>query len=132
MMRQNVAEAKPLLAQTEIPSYFNFSENQLNRLKYALLQLKKHSEAKQIMVFSIPTAEETIQFKKNEINPLGEELNVFCKAQEIPYLDLIVPTSKLSEAEIYSLFLACDGHWSKQGNSYAMQQIQTHFNYYQK
>jgi len=130
LLRQSVSTEDPLITNNEVPTYFNFTEEQLNRLKYALIQLKKLAKNRKVMIFTIPTASEIITFKEQGKNPLAKELNSFCKINNIEYLDLLEHSYSLSKNEIENLFLSCDGHWSSNGNRFAKNKIQEHFSLY--
>lgn len=119
-----------IISQDKIPSYFNFTAAQLDRLKYVLEQIQILAKNKKVMLVSIPNYNEVKLYKENQNNPLGKVLTSFCKKNNIDYLDLLPLQSKLNENELQSHFLSCDGHWSKKGNEFAMKQILQHFNFY--
>jgi hypothetical protein len=129
-MQISVIPKEGLLSENEIPTYFNYSTAQMNRMKYALEQIKLIAGKKRVMVFSIPTFQEMEYYKLNGTNPLGKDLKFFCDSVNIDYLDLLPITSSLTTEEYKNHFLSCDGHWSKNGNAFAMQQINNYFEYY--
>ncbi|GAA0729704.1 hypothetical protein GCM10009430_40110 [Aquimarina litoralis] len=120
-----------LLSPEEVPSYFSYSPKQINRMKYALEQIKLIAGDKPVMVFTIPIFQEIKAYRKHGENPLGKELSVFCHDLGIEYLDLLPETDKLSIEQCEEQFLSCDGHWSALGNSFAKEKIQQYFKYYQ-
>lgn len=119
-----------MLTQQEIPSYFNYTEAQFNKMKFALGQIKALAGERQVMVFTIPIFKEIQQYRKDRKNPLGKDLKAFCEANDIAYLDLLPLTDQLSIEACEAHFLPCDGHWSESGNLFAQQQIQSYFEYY--
>lgn len=119
-----------MITQDNIPSYFNFTDAQLDRVKYVLEQIKILAKDKKVMLVSIPNYNEVQLYRKSQDNPLGKELTNFCKEKKIDYLDLLPLQSELNENELQSHFLSCDGHWSDKGNEFAMKQILQHFNFY--
>ncbi|WP_296381210.1 hypothetical protein [Winogradskyella sp.] len=119
-----------ILSEKEVPSYFNYSNEQFNRMKFALEQIKTVANDRPIMVFSIPIYKEIEDYRLHEKNPLGKDLKTFCDSQNIEYLDLLPKTDNLTLDECKSLFLNCDGHWSEKGNRFAKDQILNHFDYY--
>jgi len=114
-----------------VPSYFEFNEAQLNRLIYSLSHIKNYGQEKKMLVFTIPTLEEILEFQQNKINPLGEKLKLFCSKNGIIYVDLLEHFQGISKEEAQKLFLSCDGHWSEYGNTQASLLIHDAFNYYQ-
>ena len=120
-----------ILSAKEVPSYFNYSVEQFNRMKFALEQIKDIAGDREVMVFSIPILPEIIAYREHGFNPLGEDLKLFCLENNIQYLDLLPFTNDLSMEECEALFLDCDGHWSNLGNKFAEEQIRASFNYYQ-
>lgn len=114
----------------QIPNYFNYSKEQLNRIKYTLKEIKLIAGDRKVMVFTIPTIEEIKAYRTIGKNPLEKEMSSFCNSLDIEYLDLLTQTDDISIEECEELFLTCDGHWSEKGNIFAKQHIQSYFNYY--
>ncbi|WP_156133127.1 hypothetical protein [Lacinutrix sp. Hel_I_90] len=121
-----------LLAASQVPSYFNYSEKQFNRMRYALEAIKEHAGDRPVMVYSIPIFKEIKAFREHGKNPLGKQLKAVCDSIGVGYLDLLPRTENLSEDEYEALFLSCDGHWSEAGNAFAKAQIESYFSYYKK
>ena len=92
--------------------------------------MKKYSRGKFLSIFTIPTAEEILQFQKDGKNPLGDALSRFCQEHDMEYLDLIVECKKMSKDDINALFLPCDGHWSETGNEFVSTRILNSFSFY--
>ncbi|MHA7057581.1 hypothetical protein ACWGOQ_0010210 [Aquimarina sp. M1] len=120
-----------ILSEHEVPSYFNYSKKQLNRMKYAIEQIKHTAGEKPIMVFTIPIYKEIVAYREHDQNPLGKDLKTFCDSINVEYLDLLPETDNLSLEACEILFLSCDGHWSKAGNAFAKEKIKSYYKYYQ-
>lgn len=121
-----------LLKDNEVPSYFNFTVEQFNRMRYSIEMIKALSGDRPVMVYSIPIYKEIEAFRKHKKNPLGEQLKIICDSMGVEYLDLLPKTSSLSIKECEQLFLSCDGHWSEAGNRFAKEHVLSYFNYYKK
>lgn len=121
-----------LLAASKVPSYFNYSEKQFNRMRYSLEAIKKLAGNRPVMVYSIPIEKEIKAYREHGKNPLGNQLKAVCDSIGVEYLDLLPRTESLSEEAYKALFLSCDGHWSEAGNAFAKAQIESYFTYYKK
>jgi hypothetical protein len=121
-----------LLEQSKVPSYFNFTVAQYNRLCYTLERIKILAGDRPVMVYSIPIAKEIEAYREHQKNPLGIQLRNVCDRIGIAYLDLLPKTDRFTEEEYKALFLPCDGHWSEKGNAFAKKEIESFFRYYQQ
>ncbi|WP_157821883.1 hypothetical protein [Tenacibaculum sp. Bg11-29] len=121
-----------LLSPSIIPSYFNYSQKQLNGMRYAIEKIKKNAGNRFVMVYSIPVFKEIKAYRKHGKNPLGFDLKKICNTIGVEYLDLLPQTKSLTIEECEELFLSCDGHWSEKGNVFAKSKIKSHFTYYKK
>jgi hypothetical protein len=132
MERVKAIPQDKLLDASKVPSYFNYSELQFNRMRYTLETIKKMAGNRPVMVYSIPIEKEIKAYREHKQNPLGKELKAVCDSIEVEYLDLLPKTENLTEEEYEALFLSCDGHWSEAGNTFAKAQIESFFRYYKK
>lgn len=121
-----------LLDASKVPSYFNYSEQQFNRMRYSIEAIKKLAGDRPVMVYSIPIEKEIKAYREHGKNPLGKQLQAVCDSINVEYLDLLPKTDVFTEAEYEALFLSCDGHWSEAGNAFAKKHIETYFRYYNK
>ena len=120
-----------LLEETKIPSYFNFTEAQFDRLHYTIKQIKTLAGNRPVMVYSIPIEKEIKSYREHKKNPLGKQLKAVCDSLDVEYLDLLPKTDQFLEEEYKTLYLPCDGHWSEAGNAFAKKEIESFFSYYQ-
>lgn len=121
-----------LLEASKVPSYFNYSKKQFDRLKYSLQEIKKLVGDRPMMVYSIPIEKEIKAYREHKHNPLGKQLKALCDSLHVEYLDLLPKTDQFSEEEYKTLYLPCDGHWSEAGNAFAKQEIESFFSYYKR
>jgi hypothetical protein len=119
-----------LLPFEDKPSYFNFSAEHINRMKYALLKIKEKAGEKPIIVCSIPNGEELFAKSDLQNSHLGDELSVFCAENNMEYLNLLELQQQYNQPVQQQLFLSCDGHWSELGNSYTAKEIFQSFSFY--
>ncbi|WP_046743955.1 hypothetical protein [Kordia zhangzhouensis] len=130
MQRVKAIPEDELLDTSKVPSYFNYTQAQFDRMKYALEEIKCLAGNRPVMVYSIPIEKEIKAYRQHGENPLGKQLKAFCDSANIAYLDLLPKTNRFKEEEYQALFLPCDGHWSESGNAFAKKEIQSYFTYY--
>ncbi|WP_046756409.1 SGNH/GDSL hydrolase family protein [Kordia jejudonensis] len=119
-----------LLDASKVPSYFNYTEKQFNRMRFSIEEIKRLAGDRPVMVYSIPIEKEIKAYREHGKNPLAKRLQAVCDNIEVEYLDLLPKTAVFSEAEYKALFLSCDGHWSEAGNAFAKKEIESFFTYY--
>lgn len=132
MQRVKAIPEDKLLDASKIPSYFNFSEKQFNRMRYSIEEIKKLAGNRPVMVYSIPIEKEIKAYREHGKNPLASRLQAVCDSINVEYLDLLPKTNRFTETEYKALFLSCDGHWSEAGNAFAKKEIESFFSYYHK
>lgn len=130
MQRVKAIPQDKLLDESKVPSYFNFTERQFNRMRYSLEAIKQLAGDRPVMVYSIPIEKEIKAYREHGKNPLAPKLKAVCDSIQVEYLDLLPKTDRFTEEEYKALFLSCDGHWSEVGNAFAKQEIESFFNYY--
>lgn len=105
--------------------YFDYSPNDLDRLKQSLLSLRKAAPGKRIIVFTIPIASDWYRYGNSKAFPaLPTELDHFCKDNNITYIDLLT-ASNLNDQQNYKMqYFDCgDIHWNEYGNRWAMNKL---------
>ncbi|QHI38113.1 hypothetical protein IMCC3317_34990 [Kordia antarctica] len=132
MRRVKAIPQDKLLEASKVPSYFNYSEKQFNRMRYTIEEIKKLAGNRPVMIYSIPIEKEIKAYREHGKNPLGKELKAVCDSINVEYLDLLPKTENFTEEEYKALFLSCDGHWSEAGNAFAKKHIESYFSYYKK
>ncbi len=119
-----------LLQFEDKPGYFNYSKAHLNRVKYALMQIREKAGEKPLLVCSIPNGEELFAKSDLQNDELGAELSAFCIENNIEYLNLFELQQLYDSSTQQQLFLSCDGHWSELGNARAAQELISTFSFY--
>lgn len=119
-----------ILARNELPGYSNFTTNQLNRVNYALEEIRQLAGKKPIIVVCIPNQLEIEETKVESVPNLGKELASICQSLKIEFVDLLDRQTKLQPEEVENLFLSCDGHWSAEGNRFAAAAVWENFSFY--
>lgn len=132
MQRVKAIPKDKLLDVSKVPSYFNFTEKQFNRMRFAIEEIKRLAGARPVMVYSIPIEKEIKAYREHRKNPLAPKLKAVCDSIGVAYLDLLPKTDVFTEEAYKDLFLSCDGHWSEAGNAFAKKHIESYFNYYKK
>ena len=106
------------------PRINDFTFDEIEKLKYNLLKIKKISSDSRIVIFTIQSLEEVEEYRKLNKNKLGEELMLFCNENGMEYIDLLKIFS--SQKGYSDLFIECDGHWSPSGNQLAAEIVFQH------
>lgn len=107
--------------------YYDYTGSQLNRLKFALSDIKKEAKGKEVIIFTIPVISDFIRYKeaKNAEPPLSKELRLFANKSGIRYLDLL---PKMVDGDWQRYKLPCDNHWSEYGNQVVADILMKEFN----
>ncbi|MBC8757579.1 hypothetical protein H2O64_23125 [Kordia sp. YSTF-M3] len=132
MRRVKAIPQDELLDASKVPSYFNYTEKQFNRMRYSIEVIKKLAGDRPVMIYSIPIEKEIKAYREHGKNSLGERLKAVCDSINVEYLDLLPKTESFTTEEYEALFLSCDGHWSEAGNAFAKKHIESYFTYYKK
>lgn len=96
-----------------------FTDEELNILKYDLLEIKEFSRGKKIYIFAIPSQNDFIKYYSDPVgfNRLGVELKKFCEIEGLTYIDLFSELlSKHNKNTYFDLYLSCDPHFSALGS----------------
>lgn len=103
----------------EYSGYFDFTPEQLSRLKFVLSKIKHAANGKRIIVFTIPRLNDFRRLDAVSADPpLIAALTNLSTELNFEYFDLIKPMRN-SVPDFESYFLECDGHWSAAGNETA-------------
>ncbi|MBD99031.1 MAG: hypothetical protein CMO34_04235 [Verrucomicrobia bacterium] len=95
--------------------YFNFTESQLNRMKYSLLKIKALAKHRPLVVVSIPSHID-LQSNIHAEHSIEGPLSKFCSENNIDYLGLYNTFNEASSDPEEDFFLSCDSHWNAKGH----------------
>jgi len=110
---------RPMQGVTVPSPYFDYTEQQWLRLKFALEQIDTLSGTRDLLVFTIPRPYDFIRAANEQrIPPLTEALLTLAKEHGFVYLDFLAPMSATS-SKWSDYFHTCDGHWSNIGHTEA-------------
>ncbi len=100
--------------------YYDFTEDDFSRLKQSLSGIKQIAKDKTVIIFTIPIRNDFLRYKEQKsIPPLVSDLNNYCGANEITYIDLLTTCTKSDLEQYDKLFFDCDIHWNETGNLWA-------------
>ena len=98
--------------------YYDFTDKQFDVMKYALEQIVKEADRKDVYVFTIPVRKDFIRFDKAGTPPLSIKLATVLSEMGATYIDLL-PYMAALEKNREKYFYSCDGHWNAYGNRVA-------------
>jgi hypothetical protein len=108
--------------------YYDYSANDLARLKQSLFSLRQTAPGKKIIVFTIPIASDFKRYNNNKTLPaLVHQLQEFCTANNITYTDLLTTATPGDRQQYKKQFFDCDIHWNEYGNQWAMKKLLPYF-----
>lgn len=108
--------------------YFNYSTEQLNRMKYSILKLNEKAKSKKVIVMCIPSTTDLNQSKNGEHLNIEFHLKKLCEEHNIEFIGLY--NDFKSSKNISSLFHTCDSHWTDLGHKKAKSCILSKSNFY--
>jgi hypothetical protein len=92
----------------------NLNQESMEKWKYVFLKIKNKAKGKKIIILSIPSNQDYLNFKETHINNLGAEIDKFAKTNNLEHIDLLNELKDYSNLKEISL--PCDGHWSEKGH----------------
>jgi len=98
--------------------YFDYTEEQLNRMKYALLQIKTKAKGKPLIVVCIPSHLDLQNQDKNKTS-IENLLASFCQENQIEFIGLYNDFLNNSENPSKEFYYSCDSHWNPTGHEIA-------------
>lgn len=105
--------------------YFDYTDAQLQRLRYSLEQLHAASPDGRLSVMLIPRYLDLSRHKQEGgRNPLGDALTAVAAEVGFQFVDMLPPMAKQYAGREHELFLGCDGHWSPLGHRVAAETLQ--------
>lgn len=117
--------AKSTHANMPYSGYYDYSPNDLDRLKQSLLSLRQAAPGKKIIAFTIPIASDWHRYNNSKAIPtLPAALTDFCKANNIIYTDLLTTSHSDDQLHYKKQFFDCgDVHWNEYGHQWAMKKL---------
>jgi len=108
--------------------YFDYSQQQFDRLRFAIGRIKKQAGDKPVLVFTIPRHED---FERASIEkgtpPLTAELEKLSGEIGFNYVDLLIDMKGVPDWKTF--FHTCDNHWGPKGH-YRAAEILSKWDYY--
>lgn len=95
--------------------YFNYSIDQLNRMKYSINQLKKSAKNKPITIICIPSTIDLDNTKARSQENIEESLKSYCENLDIEFIGLF-DLFMQDKSAIQKYYYECDSHWNPNGH----------------
>lgn len=105
-----------ILYKNNYSGFVNFTQQDLERFSFILMQIKQVAPGKRILLFTIPVNSEIKRYKSDRQNKLAPELEKICNNIGVEFVDLL-PVFATAPEDSY--FLSCDPHWNEKGNQLA-------------
>jgi|AntAceMinimDraft_17_1070374.scaffolds.fasta_scaffold06222_4 hypothetical protein len=102
--------------------FYTYNKDELNRMEYSLKKIREEAIDKKIIVFTIPKLNDIKVYDKLHKSPLGEQLSIFCKQNEIEFIDLL-PLMHDYTNNWDELYYKFDPHWTPKGHKVAAKLI---------
>jgi len=111
--------------------YFDYTPDQLARLKKVLSELRRAAGDKPILVLTIPCDTDILRAEKNGEPPLPGQLKKICRKLDMQYLDLL-PAIRANKDGWQKCYLMSDRHWNAQGNAVAAESVLANAKFYNR
>jgi hypothetical protein len=108
----------------DLDGYFNYTNDQLDRMKHSILKLQESAGNKPITVICIP-AHIDFSMDKNHTT-IEEPLKFFCDSIGVEFIGLKEGFQSHSSDPRRDFYLTCDAHWSPFGHQVAAQYTLDH------
>jgi SGNH hydrolase-like domain, acetyltransferase AlgX len=102
--------------------YFEQSPERLNAAYYFFDKIIEQAAGKNVVILVIPTYAE-IKALRTRQSPWLEDFKQRFSRARVTVIDLAPLFLSLSDADLRSAFLQCDGHWSEKGNRLAVDAV---------
>lgn len=110
--------------------YYNYTQQEFDRMRYAIEQIAKEAGERRVLVVTIPRPDDFAAAQGGKAPPLPQELAKIAAGAGIGYLDLLPAMRRDAEGQPANWFLTCDGHWSEAGHAEAAKVIREAWDYY--
>ena len=111
--------------------YYDYTPDQLARLKKVLTELRRAAGDKPILVLTIPCDTDILRAEKNGEPPLPAQLAPICRKLDMQYLDLL-PAIRANKDGWQTCYLMSDRHWNAQGNAVAANAVLAEAEFYHR
>lgn len=102
----------------QITKFEQFTDNEWNYVSYSLTKLIDEAKTKKVIILSIPTLWDLKALKNGKPNRIDPLLAKFCRQKGVDFIPL-TPSFLAYKGDPAQLYVACDGHWSARGESFA-------------
>jgi VWFA-related protein len=107
--------------------FYEFSDEQFNRVEYILEELASEAENKQLVVLLLPTLRDFETYRTGERTPLSQRLDALDSREGVRVIDLLPLMAAMTDQwERYSF--SCDYHWSSYANWVAARAVFSELN----
>jgi len=103
--------------------YFDFTNEQLLRMRYSLEQLHALVPPGRMTVLGIPRLVDLDRYEKTGKNPFGDAMTLIAGEVGFEFIDTLPPMAKAFAGRQRELYLGCDGHWSPKGHDAAARAV---------
>ena len=107
--------------------YFDFTPEELQRMRYSLERIRELAADKRMMVFTIPRLHDFIRYRAAGGTRLGEALLRISNEVGFDYFDLLPAMYEPFKDRWDDLFHTCDGHFSRDGHDVAAELLRQRF-----
>ncbi|MES1221349.1 MAG: hypothetical protein ABUT20_37960, partial [Bacteroidota bacterium] len=108
-----------------VSHYYEYNQDQLDKLKFVLTQLREIAPDKKIIFCSVPVIPDLMRRATDGEPGLPSELKKICEPLGIIYIDLLPEFFKLKKYRNYFFF--CDSHWNEKAHKYAAGVLEPYF-----
>ena len=111
--------------------YFDYTPEQLARLKKVLSELRREAGGKPILVLTIPCDTDILRSAETGEPPLPSKLQEICDDLDMQYVDLL-PAIRAETNGWQQCYLRTDRHWNAYGNAVAADVVVGSADFYRK
>jgi len=104
--------------------FYDFSEEEYQRMKFAIEGIKEEAKDKKLAVFLIPSPQDFERYKSDGTSPLGKKLKKFGEKSNIQIINLLPLLYKRSREWEQYYNLPCDHHFGDYGSQVVASIIQ--------